>query len=104
MTTPITHIIGKNAADNFKILSEADGDDYFFHLASFPSCFVILKASYVDTANIETAASACKGSTKFRNVPNLYVDYCACANVNMISSKLGSVSYTSRRKVSRIKV
>ena len=38
----ITYKIGQNASENWKILDESNKDDVFFHLKSFPSCYVRL--------------------------------------------------------------
>jgi len=95
--------IGKNALDNFKILSESNTGDIFFHLSSFPSAFVILSSPLIDDEMIELAAITCKQCTKFRNIPNIYVDFCDVSNVTA-TSKAGTVTYIRRRQVKRIKI
>ena len=96
--------VGKNAQNNWDILNEADPTDYFLHLSSFPSCFVILKADEQIGALIRTAAELCKENTKYKNVPNIKVDYCLCSNVVIEPRKTGLVSFRSNRAVKKIAV
>ena len=74
--------IGQTAKENWKLLDEANPNYYFFHLSSFPSCYVILQIEEdIDISVILWAAEICKMNTKYRNLNNIKVDYCRCDNV-----------------------
>jgi predicted ribosome quality control (RQC) complex YloA/Tae2 family protein len=98
------YILGQNAQDNWDILDKAEGTDYFFHLTSFPSCYVIFKCLDIPTnENIIKAAQICKENTKYRNLKNLRVDYCPCSNIKK-GENIGEVIFHSLRKVKNIKI
>lgn len=98
------YILGQNAQDNWDILDKAEGTDYFFHLTSFPSCYVIFKCSGIPTnENIIKAAQICKENTKYRNFFKLRVDYCPCSNITK-GENIGEVIFHSLRKVKNIKI
>jgi predicted ribosome quality control (RQC) complex YloA/Tae2 family protein len=98
------YVLGENAQDNWKILSESSPNDYFFHLSSFPSCYVILKCEDIPTLEHLTRASEiCKSATKYRNLRNIKVDYCMCSNVKK-GSVVGEAVFVSNRKVKQIKI
>ena len=99
-------IIGSNAPENWKILDDAEHNNLFFHLTSFPSCFVILKTEDPNFSDIETirvCATECKNNTKHKHIPNIKVDYTPCNNVKK-GDVLGEIVYKSNRKVKQIKV
>lgn len=94
--------IGKNANDNWKILDEACPQHIFFHLSSFPSCYVIFECDDQPSDEIiEHCARTCKEHTKYRNLKNIKVDYTLCSNVTK-GEKLGEVIYKSNKKVKKI--
>jgi predicted ribosome quality control (RQC) complex YloA/Tae2 family protein len=39
----VKYIVGRNAADNWRIIEEADGYDLWVHLQDQPSCHVIIE-------------------------------------------------------------
>ena len=95
-------IVGSNSKENWKIFDEANEDNIFFHLSSFPSCYVILKTEeivYMDT--LKEAAKICKMNTKYKNVPNIKVDYTQCKNI-IKGDKEGEIIYKSNKKVKQI--
>lgn len=95
--------IGQNAEDNWKILEQAEDGYYFFHLSSFPSCYVILATTEPSQEEIQKSAEACKRNTKYRNMKNVHVDYTKISNVEK-GDDLGEVLYKSLRKVQKIKL
>ena len=97
--------IGENAKENWKLLGKSNKSNYFLHLSSFPSCYVILEGGELKpTLNIiKEAAKICKNNTKYRNLQNLKVDYCLCSNVRK-GKKIGEAVFVSNRKVKQIKV
>ena len=108
MITSIVHNtvykIGQNAHENWDLISKAKPFHFFFHLRSFPSCYVILECE--DTPEIETiyaAAKLCKDRTKYKKIPDIYVDYCRCDNLRK-TWKVGEVEYKSNKRVLKVKV
>ena len=101
-----TYNIGSSAKENWELLDNSKPTDIFFHLKSFPSCYVILENS-VDTYPSEDlimeGSILCKNNTKYRNMKNLKVDYTFCGNV-VKGDIIGQVYYKSNRKVLNIKL
>jgi predicted ribosome quality control (RQC) complex YloA/Tae2 family protein len=96
--------IGSNAADNWEILDKSKPYNIFFHLSSFPSCFVILKTDdYPLDTEIKEAALLCKNNTKYKNLKDIKVDYTFCKNVEK-GTVIGEVTYKSNKKVKQVKV
>lgn len=101
--------IGNNAEENWKLLEEAYENHLFFHLTSFPSCYVILeledniKDFFVLNKILEKAAIECKLNTKYKKLINIKVDYCPVSNV-IKGKNVGEVYYKSNKKVKNIMV
>ena len=97
--------IGENSSENWKMFDEAKEEHLFFHLSSFPSCYVILETSFghVSEDIIKSAATVCLKNTKYRNLKNIKVDYTFCGNVNK-GDKVGEIFYKSNKKVKQIKL
>jgi predicted ribosome quality control (RQC) complex YloA/Tae2 family protein len=99
--------IGNNAEENWKILDESKENYIFFHLSSFPSCYVILeieneiKNIFELNKIIEQTALQCKLNTKYKNLKHIKVDYCPVSNV-IKGDKIGEVYYKSNKKVKNI--
>ena len=95
--------IGQNAQDNWDLIDQANDNWYWFHLKSFPSSHVILCCDNPTDDNLLNAALFCKKYTKYKNVPNIKVSYCQIKNIKK-STKIGSITYISNRKVKHIKI
>lgn len=101
--------IGNNAQENWNLLEMASDNHLFFHLSSFPSCYVILeledeiKDFFILNKILEKAALECKLNTKYKNLKNIKVDYCLVSNV-IKGDILGEVYYKSNRKIKNIMV
>jgi len=96
--------IGTSAKENWEILEKAKPCHFFFHLSSFPSCYVILECDetpYMET--IYECAKLCKSKTKYKKIPNLYVDYCTCSNLRK-GWVIGEVEFISNRKALKVKI
>lgn len=96
--------VGSNAHENWKLLENAEPHDYFFHLSSFPSCYVILEIRNENSINddiINQCCALCKENTKFRNLKNIKVDVTLVSNVKK-GEKVGEVYYVSNRKVKKV--
>jgi predicted ribosome quality control (RQC) complex YloA/Tae2 family protein len=97
-------IIGTNSKENWEIFDSSDENNIFFHLSSFPSCYVILKTIEIPSYDtLREAAIICKGNTKYKNIPNLKVDYTQCKNI-IKGENVGEIIYKSNKKVKQIKV
>ena len=101
--------IGNNAEENWKLLDDASENHLFFHLTSFPSCYVILEIEedindfFQLIKILEHAALQCKLHTKYKNLKNIKVDYCQVYNV-IKGEKVGEIYYKSNTKVKNIMV
>lgn len=98
----ITYRIGENAEDNTRHINASEGTWTWFHLASFPSCHVIVCHDSVDASMINTAASLVKSRSKYK-FKNIVVSYCLVKNLRH-GSKPGSVSFISNRQVKKVHV
>lgn len=96
--------IGQTAHENWELLDKRDCYDYFFHLSSFSSCYVMVKTKVNLTSDIIiTCAQMCKENTKYKNHRKVKVDYCSCDNL-IRGSKVGEVFYKSKKKVRTVSV
>lgn len=103
----ITHnginiIVGQNAKENWSLL-DTNENYLWFHLRSFPSCFVIIEDEYPDNLTVLAAATICKENTKYRNLKNLKINYTPVKNLKKVG-KEGTVQFISNRQVSTISV
>jgi predicted ribosome quality control (RQC) complex YloA/Tae2 family protein len=102
----IKTLIGSNAKENWKLLEDSKPNNLFFHLSSFPSCYVILQTEsdiLPDLETIKETALVCKNNTKCKTIPNLKVDYTYCKNV-IKGEYVGEIIYKSNKKVNQIKI
>lgn len=96
--------IGQSAKENWQILDEASKDDIFFHLTSFPSCYVILSMNDDPTIyTLKECAKLCLENTKYKDMKGVYVDYTYCENVKK-GRKTGEIYYRFEKKVKKLKV
>jgi predicted ribosome quality control (RQC) complex YloA/Tae2 family protein len=98
----VKYIIGDDATDNWEILDNANPSYYFFHLSSFPSCYVIMENDDPTTSMLQYGALLCKNSGKYKNLKNLKIDYCKCENLSK-GDKVGEVIYNRPRQVKQLK-
>lgn len=98
----INIIVGQNAKENWSLL-DTNENYLWFHLRSFPSCFVIIEDEYPDNLTVLEAATICKEHTKYRNLKNLKINYTPVKNLKKVG-KEGTVQFISNRQVSTITV
>jgi predicted ribosome quality control (RQC) complex YloA/Tae2 family protein len=80
-------IVGRNAQENWRIISKADKNYYWFHLSDIPSSHVIIEIDVEPTQEeLNFALEVCKSQT-FRNKESKDVSY-ICTQVKNL--KLGS--------------
>ena len=92
--------VGKNAKENWKLLEE-NQEYMWFHLDSFPSCYVICCDENPSKELLLYGAQLCKLNTKYRNLKNLKVNYTKLSNLRK-GEEEGSVYIKSKRKVQNI--
>lgn len=98
--------IGSNAIENWEILDKSKETYLFFHLTSFPSCYVIYETENKDDISLEIiteCALLCKNNTKYKNLKNIKIDYTYCNNI-LKCDKIGEIIYKSNKKVKTIKI
>ena len=95
-------IVGQNCQENWDLIDKMS-ESVWLHLKSFPSCHVFIKKSDPDIITIEYAANLCKENTKYKNLPNIKVNYTPVNNV-IKAEKVGSVYFRSNRKVKSITI
>ena len=95
--------IGQNAIENWSLLDISEENDLFFHLTSFPSCYVIIKTQKITKEIIEKGALLCKENTKYKNLRNIYIDYTYVSNVEK-GDIVGEIIYKRKKLVKKIKL
>jgi len=97
-------LIGGNSKENWKIFEDSIDNNILFHLSSFPSCYVILKTEELPCdITLKESAKLCKMNTKYKNLPNLKVDYTFCKNI-IKGDKEGEIIYKSNKQVKQITI
>jgi hypothetical protein len=104
----VTYCIGKNAQENWDILDELkkENQNYvWFHLNSFPSCYVIMKCSleelneaYQKTLHLVHGAELCKENSKYRDYSNLKIVYTTLKKLTK-TDKVGEVIISGKRNL-----
>lgn len=94
---------GENAIENWQMLETEDPEHFFFHLSSFPSCYVSMRYATSTKELLIIGSNICKDGTKFKNISNLKVDICKFSNLRK-GSKVGEVIYRSNRQIIKLMV
>ena len=95
-------VIGQNAKENWEIFNTTNQEYLLFHLASFSSCYVILETETEPSVEIiKYIALLCKQNTKYKNVPNIKVNYTKCKNI-IKGEKVGEIIFKSNKKVNKV--
>jgi len=95
-------IVGQNAKENWEIFIGTNPEYLLFHLTSFSSCYVILETEIEPSIDIiKSVALLCKQHTKYKNVPNIKVDYTKCKNI-IKGENIGEIIFKSNKKVNKI--
>lgn len=83
-------LIGENASENDYIVKNAKQTDFWFHLADFPSCHVIIEVSKefpITKQMINYCANLVKENTKYKNLPKVKVNYTSIRNIKRTETK-----------------
>jgi hypothetical protein len=104
-TNAITYLVGKNAADNWRIYKESNLNDTIFHLEKFSSAYIIVNIPMdkMTTEQIANAANLCKSKTKYKNVPDIGVMLTPKSNTKL-GNEVGSFIVLSNHKTKVIYV
>jgi len=92
--------VGKNSKENWELLNE-NQEYVWFHLASFPSCYVICLDENPSNECLLYGSQLCKSNTKYRNLKHIKVNYTKLSNLKK-GEEEGSVYIKSNKKVSSI--
>lgn len=96
-------VVGKSAEDNWKIISEADGDYYWVHADIVPSSHIIIEIDKPLQEELIYACQLCKTQTKkIKNPLTKYV-YTQVKNIKF-GSKPGEVYFRDKSKVNIISI
>lgn len=106
----IKYVIGQNAKENWYILDKAykiNCDYIWFHLNSFPSCFVIMYSSIEDLRDsslndyLTHGANLCKQNTKYRNLSDLKICYTQLKKLKK-TNKIGEIIISGERNIIKL--
>lgn len=109
--TGVKFIVGKNAQENWDILDtykKIDDKYVWFHLNSFPSCYVIMCSTLDDIMNkpednnvnvyLNYGAYLCKDNSKYSGFNNLKIIYTTLDKLTK-TNKIGEVHVTGKPKI-----
>ena len=107
----IKFLVGQNSLENWDLLDsckEINNNYIWFHLDSFPSCYVIMCASLTDISCIESknillnyGAELCKKNTKYRNLSNLKICFTSLKKLKK-TNKIGEVTIIGKRNIIKL--
>ena len=106
----IKYVIGQNAQENWNILDEAykiNNNYIWFHLNSFPSCFVIMYLSIEELRDtslndyLTYGANLCKQNTKYRNLNDLKICYTSLKKLKK-TNKIGEIIISGKRNIIKL--
>ena len=104
----IKFIIGENAQDNWNILNDALKENIYyiwFHLNSFPSCYVIMYSSLDCLENKEEyliyGSKLCKENTKYRHINNIKICF-TTLNKLQKTDKIGEVLVKGKKNIIKL--
>jgi len=107
----IKFLVGQNSQENWELLdsySKTNNEYIWFHLNSFPSCYVIMCSSLTDISCAESknillnyGAELCKKNTKYRYLSNLKICYTSLKKLKK-TSKIGEVIITGKKNIIKL--
>ena len=106
----INYVIGENAQDNWNILEEANNinSDYiWFHLNSFPSCYVIMYSALKDLLDnsyniyLNYGAQLCKNNSKYKNMRDIKICYTSLKKLKK-TQKIGEVIVSGKKNIIKL--
>lgn len=106
----INYVVGQNALENWNILDQANtiNPDYiWFHLNSFPSCYVIMYSSLQDITDnscniyLNYGAELCKNNSKYRNMRDIKICYTSLKKLKK-TQKIGEVIIIGKKNIIKL--
>lgn len=67
--------LGESAKENHGLIDDADQNDWWFHLDSFPSGHCIIDSIELNNQLINYAANIVKENSKYKNLKNIKIVY-----------------------------
>jgi hypothetical protein len=86
----ITYRLGKNAIENFKLIDDADPDDWWFHLDEHPSGHCIIDSNIINNQMKIFAGNLVKENSKLKNNKNVKIVFTQIKNLVKMK-EVGSV-------------
>jgi len=86
----ITYRLGKNAIENFKLIDDADPDDWWFHLDEHPSGHCIIDSNVINDKMKIFAGNLVKENSKLKNNKNVKIVFTQIKNLVKMK-EVGSV-------------
>ncbi len=106
----INYVIGQNAQENWNILEQANNinSNYiWFHLNSFPSCYVIMYSTLNDLNDnsyneyLNYGAELCKNNSKYKNMKNIKICYTSLKKLEK-TQKIGEVIINGKKNIIKL--
>ena len=111
----VSYVIGETSKENWEILDlykSKNPNFVWFHLNSFPSCYVIMlttidnivnePSKYINISNyLNYGALICKKNTKYRNLLNLKICYTTLSKLQR-GEKIGEVKIIGKYKIIKL--
>ena len=91
----IIYRLGKNAIENFKLIDDADSEDWWFHLDGFPSGHCIIDSSIINEEMKIIAGTLVKEKSKQKNNKNVKIVFTQIKNVVKMK-EVGSVTLKNK--------
>ena len=107
----IKFLVGQNSQENWDLIdfySKINNEYIWFHLNSFPSCYVIMCTTLIDISCneiknnlINYGAELCKKNTKYRNLSDLKICYTSLKKLKK-TNKIGEVNIIGKRNIIKL--
>jgi hypothetical protein len=107
----IKFFVGQNSQENWDLLdffNKINNNYIWFHLDSFPSCYVIMCSSLSDISCIELkntlinyGANLCKKNTKYRHLSNLKICFTSLKKLKK-TNKIGEVIISGKKNIIKL--
>ena len=106
----INFIVGQSAQENWDILTEytnKNNEYIWFHLNSFPSCYVIMESSIQDISNeslqdyLNYGALLCKDHSKYKFLKDLKICYTSLKKLTK-TNKIGEVIIKGKKNIIKL--
>ena len=106
----IKYIIGGSAQENWDILYKANkicNDYIWFHLNSFPSCYVIMYSTIDELVDnslndyLIYGAELCKNNSKYKNLKDIKICYTTLKKLRK-TEKIGEVIVQGKKNIIKL--